>query len=140
MAAYTVTVSPSELLTRYSNALQVTVQNGEASISSVSMVLECRLIAGEKVRETYLVSEKKYQREELPSENPMKLQWSVDVPRKGPLTFSCADFSIEYMAVIEIVDGQGGSCREEKPVKVVPGRIAEAEIETERNPGGSGQE
>ncbi|GEM_PF-1536497 len=138
MAAYTVTVSPSELLTRYSNSLQVTVQTEQsAAITSLSLKVECRLVIGGKVKETYLVAEKKYAGSDFPDENPVRLQCNVDVSRKGPLTFSCPDFSIQYIAVLEAIEKRGGAFREEKPIIVVPGRITESEMEAEKQRSGA---
>lgn len=141
MAAYTVKISPSELLTRCSNELQVTVAREQSSLTSLLLCMECRLMVGEKVKETYLVSEKKYAGDEISGENPLRIKWSVDVPRKGPVTFSCQDFSIQYMAVVEIADEGGRTFREELPTVVVPGRITESEMEAEKQrSGGAVQE
>lgn len=141
MAAYTVKISPSELLTRCSNELQVTVEGGYSSITSLSLCMECRLMVGEKIKETYLVSEKKYAGDETSGESPLRIKWSVDVPRKGPVTFSCQDFSIQYMAVVEIANEGRSIFREELPMVVVPGRITESEMEAEmQRSGGAVQE
>jgi len=137
VAEYTIRVSPSQLLTRSSNKLQVTVESGQSSVTSLSLLAECRLIVGEKVKEAYLVSEKKYTAFELSQESPLTIQWSVDVPRKGPVTFSCQDFSIQYVAVVEVTDKGGSTFREELPLAVVPGRITESEMESERQRSGA---
>jgi hypothetical protein len=129
MADMRIEISPQELLTRFNNIVQVTIEGYKGlSPREVSLRAECRLIVRGAAREAYLLSEKKYTSSDLPSMNPLRLQWDIEINRKGPITFSAPGFSIVYNAIIAVMDESGQATRKELSFRVIPGRISQEEI------------
>ncbi len=124
MERYSIQVSPHELLTNFVNMLQIRIVNqGDQAVREVSARVECRLVAGGKIRERYLVGENKFAGDI--SSDGMMLEWKMELSKKGPLTFSSGAFSFEHVVLVTITDLDGTVTTKEVPLVVVPGRIME---------------
>jgi hypothetical protein len=133
MTAIYIELSPQEILTRYKNTMQVTIQGDQGfPLREVNLAAECRLLVGGIAVETYLLSEKKFTAAELPGRSPLRLQWDIEVPRKGPITFTSDGFSLVYNAIITVMNEGGLVSKKELSFRVIPGRIAQEEIVEER--------
>ncbi|MDQ7822942.1 MAG: hypothetical protein RDV48_09135 [Candidatus Eremiobacteraeota bacterium] len=133
MGQFTVEISPRELMTHYRNKLQVAVgSSAPVSMKEVALSAECRLMAGGRVKEQYLLAEKRFSGGDLPGGSPVRLEWEVEIARKGPLSFKNDAFSIEHCAIVEVTAEGTPKERFEVPLTVVPGRIASTEVPADR--------
>jgi len=124
MERFSVQVSPLELLTNFTNMLQIKVMSqGDQAVREVSARVECRLVAGGKIRERYLVGENKFAGDL--SSDSMMLEWKIEFSKKGPLSFSSRAFSLEHLVLVTVTDLDGAATTCEVPIVVVPGRIME---------------
>lgn len=128
-----VAISPGEIMTWHRNSMEVSFKDDSSSkIREVSLLLECRVIVNDAIAERYALAEHKATRDSASGKIPERLPWEITLSRKAPLSFETEDFSIEYVAIVGIREDSGSISNVEIPLKVVPGRIDEADIEKEK--------
>jgi hypothetical protein len=123
MDQFEVDISPKELYTHNRNDLHLTISEGDIrSIREIRLSLVYQVQARYREKDRILVCSQRFAGSDIPAQLPASMEWLVEIPNTGPVTFESKAFLIIYSAQIEIVIPKRTFARE-IPLLVIPGKI-----------------